>query len=146
MSHINPEREQFKALYDLPLDHPVFMINLLRFREKANYAADAPEAGEPPVSGAEAYKRYGQDAAPYFSGVGGKQFWIGKPEATVIGPKDEPWDLAFIAYYPTGQAFIDMVKNPDYQKATRHRTAATVDSRLIRCKGLTPGVGFEPSE
>lgn len=62
----------------------------------------------------------------------------------VIGPQDERWDLAFVAYYPSAQAFIDMLRNPDYQRATRHRTAAVADSRLIRCAGLEAGLGFNP--
>jgi hypothetical protein len=37
-----------------------------------------------------------------------------------------------------------MLRNPDYQRATRHRTAAVADSRLIRCAGLEAGVGFNP--
>jgi uncharacterized protein (DUF1330 family) len=120
------------------------MINLLRFREFAAYRDSDPEAGETPVTGAEAYRRYGTEAAPHFTKVGGKQLWIGAPELMLIGPEDERFDLAFVAYYPTAQAFVDMLRNPDYQRATRHRTAAVADSRLIRCAGLESGVGFNP--
>ncbi len=141
--HIDPTREQFKAIFGLPLDRPVHMINLLRFREFAAYRDSDPEAGEK-VSGREAYRRYGSEAAPHFNGVGGKQLWIGAPELMLIGPQDERWNLAFVAYYPTAQAFVDMLRNPDYQRATRHRTAAVADSRLIRCAGLEAGVGFNP--
>jgi uncharacterized protein (DUF1330 family) len=141
--HIDPTREQFKAIFGLPLDRPVHMINLLRFREFAAYRDSDPDAGEK-VSGREAYRRYGAEAAPHFGKVGGKQLWMGAPELMVIGPQDERWDLAFVAYYPSAQAFIDMLRNPDYQRATRHRTAAVADSRLIRCAGLEAGLGFNP--
>ena len=143
MSYVDPTREQFKAIFGLPLDRPVHMINLLRFREFAAYRDSDSEAHEK-VSGREAYRRYGTEAAPYFGKVGGKQLWIGAPELMLIGPQDERWDLAFVAYYPTAQAFVDMLRNPDYQRATRHRTAALADSRLIRCAGLEAGVGFNP--
>ena len=63
---------------------------------------------------------------------------------TLIGPAEENWDLAFIARYPTAQSFVDMLRDPDYQRATRHRTAATADSRLVRCAGLKPGATFQP--
>ncbi len=66
------------------------------------------------------------------------------PELTLIGPVDERWDLAFIARYPTAQSFVDMPKDPEYNRATRHRTAAVADSRLIRCAGLQPGKTFQP--
>jgi uncharacterized protein (DUF1330 family) len=141
--HIDPTREQFKAIFGLPLDRPVHMINLLKFRAFAAYRDSDPEAGEK-VSGREAYRRYGAEAAPHFGKVGGKQLWIGAPELMVIGPQDERWDLAFVAYYPSAQAFVDMLRNSDYQRATRHRTAAVADSRLIRCAGLEAGIGFNP--
>ena len=146
MSSINPTREQFKAIFGLPLDKPVLMLNLVTFREIAAYADDDPEAGDAPVSGKEAYKRYGKESKPIFDGVGGTQHWIGLPELIVIGPESEHWDTIFIARYPTAQAFVDMVKNPDYQKAVRHRNAAVFDSRLIRCGELTPGEGFLPEQ
>jgi uncharacterized protein (DUF1330 family) len=144
MSYVDPTREQFKAIFDLPLDRPVHMINLLRFRDFAIYRDGDPEAGEAPITGAEAYRRYGTEAARHFGRVGGKQLWIGAPELMLIGPQDECWDLAFVAFYPTAQAFVDMLRNPDYQRATRHRTAAVADSRLVRCAGLATGVGFSP--
>jgi uncharacterized protein (DUF1330 family) len=144
MSYVDPTREQFKAIFGLPADRPVHMINLLRFRGFAAYRASDPEANESPVAGAEAYRRYGAGAAPHFAAVGGKQLWIGAPELMLIGPQDERWDLAFVAYYPSAQAFVDMLRNPDYQRATRHRTAAVADSRLIRCAGLEAGIGFSP--
>ena len=60
----------------------------------------------------------------------------------LIGPEDEKWDLCFIAEYPSAAAFVEMVKDPDYQKAVVHRQAAVVDSRLIRLAPGNPGGGF----
>lgn len=143
--YINPTREAFKAIFGLPLDQPVHMLNLLRFKPRAAYAAGDPEHGETPaVTGAEAYARYSAAATPIFDRVGGSQIWIGRPELTLIGPGGESWDLAFIARYPTAQAFVDMLRDPDYNRATRHRTAATADSRLVRCAALPPGRTFQP--
>jgi uncharacterized protein (DUF1330 family) len=142
---INPTREQFKAIFGLPLDRPVLMLNLLRFRRLAEYAPGDPEHGAPQVSGIAAYARYSQAATPIFERVGGSQFWIGKPELTLIGPVEEAWDSAFIARYPTAQAFVDMLRDPEYRQATRHRTAAVADSRLIRCAALPPGKTFVSS-
>jgi hypothetical protein len=50
--------------------------------------------------------------------------------------------LAFIAQYPSGQAFIDMIRDPVYREAVKHRQAAVVDSRLIRLAPATPGALF----
>ena len=141
---VNPSRDQFKAIFGLPLDQPVLMLNLLRFRNVADYAPADPEHGAPAMTGAEAYRCYSDAATPIFERVGGTQVWIGMPELTLIGPVDERWDLAFIARYPTAQSFVDMLKDPEYNRATRHRTAAVADSRLIRCAGLPPGKTFQP--
>lgn len=141
---VNPTRDQFKAIFGLPLDQPVQLINLLRFRPTAQYAPEDPEHGAPAVTGAIAYRRYSEAATPIFDRVGGSQAWIGRPELTLIGSDDEAWDLAFVARYPTAQSFVDMLRDPDYKRATRHRTAAVADSRLIRCATLEPGRTFQP--
>ena len=143
MAWVNPTREQFKAIFALPLDAPVHMLNLLRFNPIARYAPDDAEFGEP-VSGRAAYERYSEEATPAFAAAGGKQVWIATPELVLIGPPEETWDLAFVAFYPTAQAFVDMVRDPDYQRATRHRTAAVADSRLVRCAPAMPGTTFVP--
>lgn len=141
---IDPDRERYKLMLGLDQTQPVHMINLLRFRERAAYRPDDDETlqGLADVSGREAYARYSQASAPFFAAVGGVQVWLGRPEFMLIGPEDKHWDLVFIAAYPTGQAFIDMIRTPDYQAATRHRTAALLDSRLLRCAPMVPGKGF----
>ncbi len=68
--------------------------------------------------------------------------WVGTPELTVIGPPDEQWDLAFIAEYPSVDAFVAMLRDPDYRNAVRHRQAAVADSRLIRIWPGVPGPCF----
>jgi hypothetical protein len=58
----------------------------------------------------------------------------------VTGPASETWDLAFIVEYPGAQAFIDMVRHPDYRaNVVPHRTAAVADSRLLRLAPLDAG-------
>jgi len=144
--HVDPTREAMAAFRDLPPDRPVAMINLLRFRERAAYAADVDPAIDREVGGAEAYAAYGRAAAAPFARAGGRQVWLGRPQLTVIGPADEAWDLAFIAEYPSGSAFLDMLRDPEYQAAVVHRQAAVADSRLIRCDARRPGAAFGASE
>lgn len=139
---IDPTRDAMAAFRDLPLDQPIAMLNLLRFRERAGYAADVDPAIDHDVSGAEAYAAYGRAAASPFARAGGRQAWLGTPQLTVIGPADERWDLAFIAEYPSGEAFLGMLRDPEYQAAVVHRQAAVADSRLIRCEARRPGPSF----
>lgn len=133
---IDPTQKQFGKMMKLPDEGPIHMLNLIRLREIAAY-----EDGRD-VSGPEAYKTYGKESGPIFSGVGGKIVLFWDPKLTLIGPEDESWDIAFIAEYPNAAAFGDMVKNPDYQKAVIHRQAAVADSRLIRLAPRDPGAGF----
>ena len=135
-NHIDPTKEDFALFKDLPRDEPIHMLNLVKLREQAAYA-DGRQA-----SGLEAYRAYGRESGPVFRRLGGRQVWIGKPQLTLIGPRSERWDLAFIAEYPSGAAFIEMLRDPIYREAVKHRQAAVEDSRLIRMQPGKPGAAF----
>ena len=135
-NYVDPERDQFDAFKALPRDEPIMMLNLLRFHEKAVYD-DAREA-----TGAEAYAAYGRESRPVFSRVGGSIVWRGAPEFMLIGPPEKRWDLAFIARYPTADAFLEMITDPDYRVAVKHRQAAILDSRLVRMAETEGSGGF----
>ena len=141
MGSIDPTRPQFDAFKALPRDQPVHMLNLVKVREVADYPADHPLHGKD-VTGREAYRNYGRDSGAVFERVGGKQVWAGRPDVVVTGPEAEAWDIAFIAYYPSAGAFLEMVTDPVYREAVKHRQAAVADSRLIRMAPLTPGALF----
>ncbi len=134
--YVDPTREDFARFREMQRAGPVHMLNLLRFRERAAYD-DGTEA-----SGAQAYDAYARESAPVLARLGGRQVWVGRPELTLIGPSDEAWDLAFIAEYPSVDAFVAMLKDPDYRKAVRHRQAAVLDSRLVRMWPGVPGPRF----
>ncbi|MBI1185752.1 MAG: DUF1330 domain-containing protein [Alphaproteobacteria bacterium] len=136
MPYIDPDRETFARFRDLPTDKPIHMLNLIKLRAQARYE-DGRKA-----TGAEAYAAYGRESGPIFQRLGGRQVWIGNPELMLIGPAEEAWDIAFIAEYPTAQAFIDMLRDPVYREAVKHRTAAVADSRLLRLSPLAPGAMF----
>ncbi len=135
-NYLDPERHQFDAFKNLPRDKPIMMLNLLLFRDKAVYEDDRE------ATGAEAYAAYGRESSPIFRRVGGKIIWHGRPDLMLIGPKDEHWDMIFVARYPTANAFLEMVTDPDYQVAVKHRQAAVLDSRLIRLDESDGGIGF----
>ena len=133
---VDPEREQFEAFKALPRDAPVMMLNLLRFRDRAAYD-DGRDC-----TGAEAYAAYGRESGPVFRRVGGEILWRGDPEVTLIGPPQERWDTIFVARYPSAAAFLEMVTDPDYRVAVKHRQAAVLDSRLIRTAEVPKAAGF----
>ena len=127
--------DAFKAL---DRDHPIEMLNLVRFHAEAAYPEGHPLAGKG-LSGAEAYANYGRDSKPVLDKVGCTILWRGTFQTTLIGPGDEAWDAIFIARYPTAHAFLAMVSDPVYKQAVIHRQAAVQTSRLIRCAPAEPG-------
>jgi uncharacterized protein (DUF1330 family) len=134
-AYIDPTREAFDLFKSLPRDVPINMLNLLLYNEHARYPAGHPNAGLG-WSGPRAYQEYGKTSGPIFQQVGGSIIWRGKMEAMVIGPADRHWDAVFIAHYPNSAAFLEMVTDPEYQKAVVNRQAAIKTSRLIRFKPL----------
>ena len=135
--HINPDKARFQKFKDLPREGPIHMLNLVRFRTQAAY-----EDGRA-ATGREAYAAYSRESGPIFESLGGKIVWSGNFNLMLIGPEDdEQWDACFIAQYPSADAFISMIRDPDYQKAVMHRDAAVEDSRLIRLEPGAPGKGF----
>ena len=133
--HIDPDRAQFEAFKALPRDTPINMLNLVRVRERAAYPDGRAATGH------EAYAAYGRESGPVFARVGGTILWRGAFEAVLIGP-GERWDYAFIARYPHAAAFLEMVTDPVYREAVKHRQAAVLDSRLIRLGDVAGGAGF----
>ena len=128
--YVDPTKETFAAFRADDRPGPIQMLNLVRLRERAAY----PDGRE--ATGAEAYAAYGRDSGPVFARLGGSIIWRGRFELMLIGPPDERWDLCFIAQYPSVAAFVEMIRDPVYREAVKHRQAAVEDSRLIR---LAPG-------
>lgn len=134
--NIDPSKEQFELFKSLPRDTPIMMLNLIELNQNATYD-DGRIA-----TGAQAYQSYGKESGPIFTNVGGEIIWRGKPESIVIGPKNEGWDIAFIARYPNAGAFLKMVTDKAYQAIVFHRQAAVKDSRLLRMGEASGGSDF----
>jgi len=134
--HVAWTKEVWKAFKANSRPGPIHTLNLVRYRERAEY----PDGRN--ISGREAYGEYGRLSAPIFSRLGGKIIWRGSPELMTIGPENEKWDLAFIAEYPDVDAFVTMMRDPEYHEAVKNRVAGVLDSRLIRMEPLPAGENF----
>lgn len=133
MYTVEPSPERFSEFRSgAETEGPVVMINLLRFREQADYAA---ESGEEPCSGREAYRRYGALAFPMVEAVQGRVLFRGPVQCSVIAPADEEWDEAILVEYPSRAAMLQMLGDEAYQAIVHHRRAALLDSRLIATAG-----------
>ena len=139
--YVDPEREQFEAFKALDRDHPIEMLNLVKFRDRAIYPEGHELAGAG-LTGAEAYQRYGAETAPIIARLGAAIVWRGAFQSVLIGPQEEAWDEVFVARYPTAHTFLEMVTDPVYRQAVVHRQAALATSRLIRCAPAQSGKTF----
>jgi uncharacterized protein (DUF1330 family) len=134
--HVDLTRERYNVLRESPREGAVHLLNLLRLRDRADYA-DGREA-----SGVDAYQAYGRISEPVLARHGARIVWEGRFEQVLIGPDEEGWDLHFVAEYPTLAAFIEVLRDPLYREAATHRKAATLDSRLIRLAPLPQATRF----
>lgn len=139
--YIDPGPENFAAFKALPRGEPIHMLNLLLYRDAAEYPV-GHEHADKGWSGRRAYEEYGATSGPIFRRVGGQILWRGAFQCMVTGPNERAWHDGFVAQYPNAGAFFEMIKDPDYQLAVINRTAALVDSRLIRFKPGAAGEGF----
>lgn len=86
MDAVNPTPEQLqKVLADTPKDQPVVMLNLLRFRDRANYKEEAPER-----TVREAYSLYMEEAAACVRSVGAEVIWSSRSVGSLIAPRMNP--------------------------------------------------------
>ena len=126
IGHVDPSSEAFATFRAHERPGPVHMLNLVRLRADAAY----PDGRG--GSGLQAYRSYATETAPILARIGGHIVWRGAFEQTLIGPTDEQWDHCFVVEYPSVDAFVSMIRDPEYQAAVVHRQAAVADSRLIR--------------
>jgi uncharacterized protein (DUF1330 family) len=71
--------------------------------------------------------------------VGGKLRYAGANPHNVIGDGPRPWwDAILVVEYPSPQAFVDMVRDPDYQKVHEHRAAALEQGTWSRRRSGSP--------
>src|SRR3954453_756723 len=97
---------------------PVVMLNLNRYRARAEYPAGTADAD---VSGREAYLRYGAVAYPAILSVGGEILWATAALETVIGCDHDQYDEVVAVWYPSRLAFLRLAEFPGYMEAHAHR-------------------------
>ncbi len=133
MGHIDPTKEIFSQFRENDRPGPIHMLNLVRLRKEAAY----PDGRK--TSGAEAYAAYGRESGPVFERLGGRIVWQGKFELMLIGPETERWDHCFIAEYPSVAAFVEMIRDPVYREAVKHRQAAVEELTAHSARGAAGG-------
>ncbi len=97
-------------------DGPVWMINLMAYKERATYA----DGRASQLTGMEADDRY----APFesFAAIGAELVFVATVEAQLLGATPG-WDRVAVVRYPTRRAFMDMQAREDFQAKHVHKEA-----------------------
>lgn len=130
----NPTADQIERIVadSQRLTGEVVMCNLLKFKARA----DSTGGG----SGRESYARYGELAVKKVAERGGKVLWMGSPDQVFIGDESvHDWDAVILVAYPSRQAFLDMVSDPEYRQGHGDREGGVERMALI---AMTPAAGF----
>jgi len=121
---IYPTSDQIAALLAAPDDRPVVMLNLLRFKDRA----DAPDAG---MSGEDAYRRYADAMVPFIESRGARVVWTGRVDSQVIGEGADGYHMVALVEYPSRRAFVAIATDPHVQDIGVHRTAGLESQWLL---------------
>ena len=119
VNKVAPTEEQMKGFLEPGREGPIYMLNLLKFKETAEYA----DGRETDLSGAEAYAIYGQEVIQHLQKVGGAPMFSAGVERLMLGEVEELWDAAAIAMYPSRKAMLEMISSPEYRASALHREA-----------------------
>ena len=121
---IYPTADQFKTLLEGPADTPVVMVNLLRFKPRA----DAPDEG---LSGADAYQRYGNEMKKIVESHGGRILWSGRVDSMVIADADPGYHAVALVEYPSRAKFVEIATSAEVAAIGVHRAAGLQSQWLI---------------
>ena len=128
LNALDPTPEQIKAfLADSEDGKPVYMLNLLKFKERATYK-DCED-----ISGREAYARYANALSKMVEGQAG--FGVvfgGNAKAWMIGQGEGEWDAVAVFTYPDAKTMFQTVSSEAYRKIHKHRRAG-LDGQLLIC-------------
>jgi uncharacterized protein (DUF1330 family) len=123
----NPSRDQQMAALERDDGQPIYMLNLLKFRDKAVYA----DGRETDLSGQAAYALYGRAMSKLVAAAGGKLIISATVRGLLIGEVEENWDSVAIMMYPSFKAMAAITGSPDYAEIHVHRDAGLAGQVLI---------------
>jgi uncharacterized protein (DUF1330 family) len=128
---VTPSDDQIKGFLEPGADGPIYMLNLLKFKDKAEYA----DGRQTDLTGEEAYGLYGAAVVECLMRVGGKPMFSARVERLMLGEVEELWDTVAIAMYPSRQAMMDMMQDKEYQIIAEHRAAGLAGQLNIETAG-----------
>jgi uncharacterized protein (DUF1330 family) len=123
-----PTRERIMELMGDTSAEPIVMLNLLKFRAKAEY----PDGRKTDLTGRQAYNLYGEAMRKVVEREGGKFLFMADVKSLVIGMVDDMWEIAALVEYPSSAAFARIASSPEVTEIGVHRAAGLEGQLLIR--------------
>ncbi|MEM6769014.1 MAG: DUF1330 domain-containing protein, partial [Bacteroidota bacterium] len=122
--HIHASPNNGRNFVMRQMEGPVVMLNLLKFKEVADYSAAPELAPDRQVSGKEAYGLYMNAMKPLLKKAGAELLFMGKGGHFLIGPEAAGWDAVLLVRQKDVSTFLAFAEDPAYQAVAGHRTAA----------------------
>ena len=116
---VSPTETQLTAFFEPEAKSPIYMVNLLKFYERAKYE----DGRQSELTGREAYGLYARAVAQLITQVGGQVGFSGEVSRLMLGEVESLWDEVAIAMYPSRAAMMEMIQLPEYAEINIHRTA-----------------------
>lgn len=98
---------------------PIFMVNLLKFKERAAYA----DGRATDLTGREAYMRYARAVTELLPKFGGRGVFAADVTSLALGQVEDLWDEIAIATYPNRRAMVEMSMSEEWRAIAVHRDA-----------------------
>ena len=130
-AHLEVSEAAVIKLFSRNLSGEIAMLNLLRFRETADYSDYPHLAPEAPITGRQAYERYIRHTRPFLEASGGRLCFVGEGYEYLIGPPNTGWDMVLLVIQKSLDAFIAFSADQAYLAGIGHRIAAVRDSRIL---------------
>ena len=120
INEVLPTRsERIKEMMEPGPKGPIYMINLLKFKEHAEYE----DGRDTQLTGYEAYQIYGKGVAQLLPKYGGEVFLMGDVTFLSLGQVEELWDEVAIAKQPDRGSLVQMTSSEEWQALAVHRAA-----------------------
>ena len=117
-------------------DGPIFMLNLLKFKDKAEYEDGLMTN----LTGREAYQKYGKGVAKLLPTYGGEVLFVGDVSFLSLGQVDELWDEVALVKYPNRAALLEMSTSVEWRELSVHRAAGLAGQ--LNIETVAPTAGF----
>ena len=90
---VTPNQTQMNEFLEGDIDSPISMVNLLKFKKKAEYE----DGRDTQMSGKEAYQIYAIEVQEHLKKVGAEMVFGGAVSRLMLGEVEDLWDSVAIA-------------------------------------------------